>query len=612
MKQGRYILLIPLMLLGACVTRKEAEARLLPRRTGTEIRIQDIEKNVETNPTLAIQQIGVFDVLYGRGSGLPEDLGTEETIAACREQATAALGKAQTQAIEENRWADAASLARSLEALGVNVDRSGEEPDLMLEYARQQLAGGNNLGAFLAAVQSHEARSLEAEDALLFLQAAVKARQRGTAQFFLSILDGSSGEAGLRVDPEWRSFAEGKDSPTDMIGGVATVIVDRGVRIERGRGFPDRVLGSAFFVDASGLLITNYHVIASEVDPTYEGYSRLYVRIGDSSSPRVPGKVLGWDRTMDLALIKAEYSPEYVFSIVDRVSPRVGDTVYAIGSPGGLEKTVTQGIVSALGRRFLQIGDVIQIDAAVNPGNSGGPVVDMQGRLVGIVFAGVEQFQGLNFAVPAERLTAALPALLAGGKAVRPWLGLTLSEGSQGVEILYVAPLTPAGDQQIKEGDVIKRINGQEPQGAPGSLIAACQDMLFTTRAGELVSLELAGPEGELENRVLMSVPRPDVPLGEAARRDTRERMAAPLFGIVLTPEGGKSMFASYLIKRVIRGSIADEAGLSANDPLSIRGFKVFEKEGYALLDIDVKKRRMGYLETTMEIGASLESPDTL
>jgi hypothetical protein len=93
---------------------------------------------------------------------------------------------------------------------------------------------------------------------------------------------------------------------------------------------------------------------------------------------------------------------------------------------------------------------------------------------------------------------------------------------------------------------------------------------------------------------------------------DSRERMTAPLFGIILTPQGGKSLFTTYLIKKVVRGSIADETGLSENDPLSIRGFRVLEEPGYAVLDIDVKKRRMGYLETSMELMAPLESPDTL
>jgi hypothetical protein len=286
----------------------------------------------------------------------------------------------------------------------------------------------------------------------------------------------------------------------------------------------------------------------------------------------------------------------------------VGDTVLAIGSPGGLEKTVTRGIVSALGRRFLQIGDVIQIDAAVNHGNSGGPVVDSQGRLVGIVFAGVEQFEGLNFAVPAERLVAALPAMIAGGKAQRPWLGLVVSETNRGAEIVYVAPFTPAAEQQIGEGLFVAGINHETVTAPQGALIPALQDRLFSGRPGELVTL--ATSDGE--QRILMTVPRPDTPLAEAAKKDSRERMVAPLFGLILSPSMNKGFSATYLVKKVIRGSTADGAGLSEQDPVSIRSLRLEEKEGYALLDISVEKRSLGYLNTFMRLLALLDSPDTL
>jgi S1-C subfamily serine protease len=226
-----------------------------------------------------------------------------------------------------------------------------------------------------------------------------------------------------------------------------------------------------------------------------------------------------------------------VFSVVDRSVPQVGDAVQAIGSPGGLEKTVTQGIVSALGRRFLQIGDVMQIDAAVNHGNSGGPVVDMAGRLVGIVFAGIESFPGLNFAVPAERLAAALPAMIHGGKAERPWLGLTINETAHGAEIIYVAPFTPASDQQIPEGTLIKAINDHAVEASQGALIPAFQDILFSDRPGELAALETS----DGVKRILMTAARPDVPLAAAARVDSRERLAAPLFGLILTPTVGNT-----------------------------------------------------------------------
>jgi S1-C subfamily serine protease len=593
------------VLFSSCLSMKTQEQRLAPRRSTDELRIGTIRTELSKEPGKAIHLIGVYKTVYPDW----QDSNAAAELESLEAQALESLRQAQLDAVREERYDDAVSLARSLSSLGITVESTGQEPDLLLAGAKKQLAAGNSLGAFLSAIQADELKALSFEDALFFLEKAMEARQRRTAARFLSIANAAGGE----VPEDLRLYAEGGDAPPDMIKGVATVLIDRGMRIERGRGIPDRMLGSAFFVDASGLLITNYHVIESEVDPSYDGFSRMYIRMGDAASPRIPAKVIGWDKAMDLALIKADLKPEYVFSVVDRITPRVGETIYAIGSPVGLEKTVTQGIVSALGRRFLQIGDVIQIDAAVNHGNSGGPVVDRDGRLVGIVFAGIEAFQGLNFAVPAERLAAALPAMIKGGKAERPWLGLTLNETINGAEIIYTAPFTPASEQRIPEGAFIRTINGKKIEAPQGALIPALQDQIFHTRPGELVALEIGESRQETSSKVvLISVPRPDVPLAEAAKKDSRERMAAPLFGLILSPSLGKSFSSSYLVKKIVRGSIADEAGLSELDPVSIRNFRVWEKDGYAVMDINVKKRRMGYMETTMQLPAPLDSPDTL
>ncbi|MDR3193291.1 MAG: S1C family serine protease [Treponema sp.] len=612
--------------LGACLSVRTQEKRLAVYRSTEELRLGDIRRYAGADPIRAIHLIGMYRAAYGVNGpeGASRSSADAGVLAALEAEAVENLKKEQARAVGESRWDDAASLARSLAALGLPVENTGREPDFILANAKKLLTV-NDLASFLEAVQVHNIRPLSFEDALLFLERAALVKQRRTAAFFLAAarqaLEAESraghpaGPGGPpRIPAELVEYAQGQDTPQNMIKGVATVLVDRGLRVEKGRGFPDRVLGSAFFVDAAGFLITNYHVISSEVDPSYEGYSRMYIRLGDSSSARIPARVVGWDKALDLALIKTEYKPDYVFSVVDRVIPKVGDSVLAIGSPGGLEKTVTMGIVSALSRRFLQIGDVIQIDAAVNHGNSGGPVVDTSGRLVGIVFAGIEQYQGLNFAVPAERLAAALPAMIKGGRAERPWLGLAVAETSQGAEIIYTAPLTPAAELRIAEGSIIRTINGEKISAPQGLLIPALQDTFFSTRPGELVALETSMPGSgtELSRHIIRTVARPDVPLVEAAKLDSRERMAAPLFGLILAPTVGKSFSPSYLVKRVVRGSIADEAGLSEQDPVSIRGFRVLEKDGYALMEINVKKRRMGYLETTMQLPALLDSPDTL
>ncbi len=591
MKKGLVFLLLPPALLLGCAS---AEERLLPPPSTQELRIDDLERMAAESPVEALYLTAVYEERYGPGA----------ESAAVRTGAIARLKERQIAAIAEDRWIDAVSLARSLAALGIVEKDLPDEAELYLRHARSLAAADQTLASFLAAQRADRLRPLSGADAAAFLERAVAAGQRRTAACFLR----SAQAAGVATDPALRTFAEIPDSAAQMIKGVATVWVDRGIKIEKGRGLPDRVIGSAFFVDASGLAVTNYHVIASEVDPEYEGYSRLFIRLGDAASPRIPAKVVGWDQALDLAVIKAEIEPEYVFSILDGAVPRVGESVYAIGSPAGLEKTVTSGIVSALGRRFLQIGDVIQIDAAVNHGNSGGPVVDAAGRLVGVVFAGIEQFEGLNFAVPAARLTAALPRMLQGGKAERPWLGLSLGETRDGLEVVYVAPFTPADEARLEQGAVIAAINGQSLTAPQGSRIPEAQDLLFPGRPGELVTLQTA----DGRTRLLMTAVRPALPLAQAAKNDSRERMAAPLFGLILAPSAAGIINPAYLVRKVVRGSVADEAGLSENDPVSLRGFRVDEDNGVAYLELNVKKRRMGYLETTMRLPALLDTPDTL
>ncbi|MCL2602405.1 MAG: S1C family serine protease [Treponema sp.] len=599
----------------SCQTQATAERRLTAPLSVPEIRLNDIARYVSDDPAQALHLLEVYEIIYGSSSVTPpaSDPDVRQRLDLMREEAVANLKTSQTAAIAENRWEDAASLARSLSRVGIAVESAGDEPHLLLKYARTQLDEGNNLQAFLAAARAHGLSPLTLEDARLFMERAVEVRQRRTAAFFLGIIEKMPGNRTAGIAAEHLTFARGRDTAADMIRGVATVWVDRGMRIQRGMGIPDIAVGSAFFIDASGLLITNYHVIASEVDPAFRGRSRLFVRMGDASSPRVPARVIGWDKAMDLALIQTSLTPQFVYSVVDWAQPMVGDPVQAIGSPLGLEKTVTQGIVSAVGRRFLQIGDVIQIDAAVNQGNSGGPVMDMSGRLVGVVFAGIPQFQGLNFAVPAQRLAAALPAMLAGGMAQRPWLGFALSETfTGGAEIIYVAPFTPAAEQQIQQGSRIKSINGEAVKAPQGSLIPALQDRLFPLRPGELVSLELEEPDGTVVERTIRLAQRPIIPMATAAHVDTRERIVAPLFGIILAPHPGTGFSPTFLVKRVVRGSVADEAGISEDDPLSIRGFQIFEDDGVALLDINIRKRRMGYMPAMMRLPALLDTPDTL
>jgi S1-C subfamily serine protease len=387
-----------------------------------------------------------------------------------------------------------------------------------------------------------------------------------------------------------------------MVQGMVTVWVNRGIKLEKGMGYPDRVIGSGFFIDSRGYLLTNYHVIASEVDPEYEGYSRLYIRLSDKVEEKIPARVVGYDRIFDLALIKAEVEPSFTFSYGGSSDLKVGGRIIAIGSPAGLENTVTSGIVSATGRRFLQMGDAIQVDVPINYGNSGGPLLDDSGKLVGIVFAGIEQFEGVNFAIPFDWVEKALPRLYGGDEAGHPWLGIAMQESDKGLEVIYTVPGSPADRAGLKEGDILVSLNG-----ASYTAIGDIQSALLDLDYPVLVTLEWRRG-GQSFSGALGLAERPYSPIEESLANDLRENVLLPLFGMKIEKTGQFLWRTDYTVRRVLPGSIADETGLSKDDPLSIQGWELDQENRFALLRIYVKKRKSGFLESAVQLAAYLET----
>jgi serine protease Do len=391
-----------------------------------------------------------------------------------------------------------------------------------------------------------------------------------------------------------------------MLKGTATIWVDKGIRFEGGVGVPDRAMGSGFFIDTQGHLLTNYHVIESEVDPKYEGYSRLYVRLPRRAEERIPAKVIAWDPVFDLALLKVEVTPEYAFPMFADPPVTVGQKVLAIGSPVDplLQNTLTSGIVSATGRRrLLQMGDVLQIDAAVNPGNSGGPLLDDRGDLLGVVFAGIRPFEGLNFAIPQHWIRKVLPDLMNGGQVVHPWIGAALMESDAGLELIYTVPGQPADRAGLRAGDLLSSVNGRK-----FTRIRDLQDYLLDLSADTLI--QCTWERGStVQSGLLQLDKRPKSPVEVALDNDARINLLPALFGFRVEPAGGFLWEAEYAIRQVIPGSIADNTGLSEGDTLNIQMWRVDEEARYALLQIFVKKRKSGYLERVIQLAAYLD-PD--
>jgi serine protease Do len=390
--------------------------------------------------------------------------------------------------------------------------------------------------------------------------------------------------------------------PSQWLKGTATVVVNRGLKVENGSAQPDIVIGSGFFISSDGYLLTNHHVIESEVEPGTSTSSKLSIRLPGSKGERLPAKVIGWDRNLDVALLKAEYHPEYVFTFGTGPDPIPGQRLQALGSPGGLEATLTEGIVSAVQRPLLAVGEVLQIDVAVNPGNSGGPLVDSQGQVVGIVFAGIRDFQGVNFAIPTSLILKVLPRLQAGGRAVLAWAGLGFQEDLRGLEVVYVAPQGPGDWAGFKVGDRLTSVAG-----TPVTDLVGAQTRLLDFGTDAVVPFEVVRGGKPLKLWSTLAA-RPEFPLKDAALNDLTSRVMPLAFGVAVEDLASGGGDRSFRVTKVWAGTSAEELQLADNDPLEVLDWVADTKNEALITKWKVKRRLGGYLESTVQMGVAFSS----
>ena len=236
---------------------------------------------------------------------------------------------------------------------------------------------------------------------------------------------------------------------------------------EMQREFKQPSLGSGFIIDEDGYVVTNNHVI--------EDADQIKVKLKDESE--FDATIVGRDPNTDIALLKIESDQKFAtVKLGDSDALQVGQWVVAIGSPFGLEQTVTAGIVSAKGRVIGSgpYDDFIQTDASINPGNSGGPLLNMQGQVVGINTAIVATGQGIGFAIPINLARDIIVALKEEGEVTRGWLGVAIQDlspemaeyynlaGKKGVFVADVFEGDPADQAGIQPKDIILSVNGEK------------------------------------------------------------------------------------------------------------------------------------------------------
>ncbi len=261
--------------------------------------------------------------------------------------------------------------------------------------------------------------------------------------------------------------------------------------------------GSGFVWDQEGRIVTNFHVI--------EDASRVHVTLADNTTWKAVLVGAAPDKDLAVLQISAPASKLQPIPLGESANLLVGQKVFAIGNPFGLDHTLTSGIVSALGREITAvtgetITDMIQTDAAINPGNSGGPLLDSAGRLIGVntaIYSPAGVSAGIGFAVPVDKVNLVVPDLIKYGKLLKPGLGVTIANdqltqrlGVEGVLLIKVQPGSAAeqaglqGTKQVSGqlilGDIIIGINGT-PISSSSDLAA----VLKQRRIGETISLKI-------------------------------------------------------------------------------------------------------------------------
>lgn len=340
--------------------------------------------------------------------------------------------------------------------------------------------------------------------------------------------------------------------------------------------------GSGFVVESSGYILTNAHVVKDQDEIKVELFDRT----------RLDAKVVGIDEKADVAVLKVEpgKSKLQVLAFGNSDELKIGHWVLAMGSPYMFRNTVTAGIVSAKGRNEMQgdgYSDYIQTDAAVNPGNSGGPLVNLKGQVVGInssIWTRSGGYQGISFAIPINMARKIAEDLIHDGEVSRGWLGISIDdvdaeladalgiEGRNGARVMQVVPGAPADKAGVKSGDIVLSISGK---GVTGS--ADLRNQVASERPGAKVVLKVLRDGKEVDVPVVLGK------LGDASSEsvETADGEKVPLegadgtysskrFGLRLSdlsdkdrtdlglPKGAKGA----LVADVVAGSSAAEKGI--------------------------------------------------
>jgi len=287
-------------------------------------------------------------------------------------------------------------------------------------------------------------------------------------------------------------------------------VVNISTKVVRGESFffsesPQEGAGSGSVVDGRGHILTNYHVV--------DGAREIQVTLYDGKN--YEAQLVGKDESNDIAVLKINAPPGSLIPVIfgDSTRLKVGQRVFAIGNPFGLERTLTTGIISSLDRSLPTrnhriIKSVIQIDAAINPGNSGGPLLDSHGRLIGMntaIASSTGQSAGVGFAIPIANIARVVPQLIEGGRVIKPDAGITrVLQTEEGLVVATMTPNGPAEKAGLRGFRIVREKKRQGPfsyekqtidRNAADTIIAVNNEKI--TSAGDFLAIIESHRPGE-------------------------------------------------------------------------------------------------------------------
>jgi len=367
---------------------------------------------------------------------------------------------------------------------------------------------------------------------------------------------------------------------------------------------PGMGLGSGVIVSPDGHVVTNHHVVSDA--------GQVTVTLLDKREFK--GKVVGSDPQTDLAVIKIDASNLPYLRWGDSTRLQVGDYVLAVGNPFGLTATVTQGIVSGVGRGGMgitQYEDFIQTDAAINPGNSGGALVNASGELIGIntaILSRTGGYQGVGFAVPSDLAQPVYASLKDGGKVIRGFLGVGIQEvtpdlaasfeldEATGALVTNVRPGSPAYKAGMKRGDVIVKYQGKSIEDP-----RALQKEVIRTPVGTSVSILVVRESREQELTTRIAEQPSNMQIAKANQDSEGQGLAGikvePVNSHTVRKFGIDSSTEGVVVTAVAPGSPADQAGLARGDVIrEVNRQPISSLEDYKQVANSLEKDEMALL----------------